>query len=73
MIPSGSHNDVSRNVCAFTDAAIDAIVIANTNSLHGEYARRAAAAGKHVFVEKPLALSARDARQSETATFLAAR
>ena len=46
------------------DAAIEAIVIANTNSLHGEYARRAAAAGKHVFVEKPLALSARDARQT---------
>src|SRR5688572_13825466 len=44
------------------DPAIDAIVVANTNSLHGEYARRAANAGKHVFVEKPMALNARDAR-----------
>ncbi len=45
-----------------TDPTVDAIVIANTNSLHGEYARRAAHAGKHVFVEKPMALNARDAR-----------
>jgi predicted dehydrogenase len=44
------------------DPAIDAIVIANTNSLHAEYAIRAAQAGKHVFVEKPMALTAADAR-----------
>lgn len=44
------------------DPAIDAIVIANTNSLHADYAIRAAQAGKHVFVEKPMALTAADAR-----------
>lgn len=44
------------------DSAITAIVIANTNSLHAEYAIRAARAGKHVFVEKPMALTAAAAR-----------
>ena len=46
------------------DPAIAAVVIANTNSLHAEYAIRAAQAGKHVFVEKPMALTARDARET---------
>lgn len=48
---------------ATTDAAdvlesedVDAVVIATRHDTHAEYARRALDAGKHVFVEKPLAL-----------------
>ena len=44
------------------DPAVDAVVIANVNSSHAEYAIRAARAGKHVLVEKPMALTAADAR-----------
>ena len=37
--------------------AIDAVVLATPASSHAEHARAALAAGKHVLVEKPLALS----------------
>jgi polar amino acid transport system substrate-binding protein len=39
------------------DPDIDTIVIATRHDTHADYARRALDAGKHVFVEKPLALS----------------
>ncbi len=43
------------------DPEIDAVVLATPHSLHVEQITRAAAAGKHVFVEKPFALSVADA------------
>ncbi|TCT06064.1 Gfo/Idh/MocA family protein [Aquabacter spiritensis] len=43
------------------DPEIDAVVIATPHSQHLDQVRRAAAAGKHVFVEKPLALDHGDA------------
>jgi predicted dehydrogenase len=43
------------------DETLDAVVVATPVPTHAELARRALAAGKHVFVEKPLALSAADA------------
>jgi predicted dehydrogenase len=43
------------------DGAVDAIVLATPHSQHGDQIRRAAAAGKHVFVEKPFTLNSRDA------------
>lgn len=43
------------------DESLDALVVATPVALHAELARRALAAGKHVFVEKPMALSAADA------------
>src|ERR1041384_8095921 len=43
---------------------VDAIVIATPNYLHAEQAQQALAAGKHVLVQKPLALSAAAARRS---------
>jgi predicted dehydrogenase len=42
------------------DDALDAVVLATPASLHAEHARLALRAGKHVLVEKPLALSSAD-------------
>jgi predicted dehydrogenase len=44
------------------DPVIDAIVLATPHSLHAEQVRQAAAAGKHVFVEKPMTLDLASAR-----------
>jgi predicted dehydrogenase len=45
------------------DQALDAVVIATPVVTHADLARHALAAGKHVFVEKPLALSAGEAEE----------
>lgn len=42
------------------DAAVDAVIIATRHHLHKEMALAAIAAGKHVLVEKPLALTVAD-------------
>ena len=42
---------------------IDAVVIAAPAVLHYQLAKQALVAGKHVFVEKPMALNARDAEE----------
>ena len=42
------------------DPRVDAVLIATPPSTHAEMVRQAAAAGKHVFCEKPLALEIRD-------------
>lgn len=44
----------------FADQEIDAVVLALPAHVHAEFALRAIADGKHVFVEKPLALSSDD-------------
>lgn len=46
------------------DPAIEAVVLATPHSQHVEQIRAAAAAGKHVFVEKPLALTAAHAAEA---------
>jgi predicted dehydrogenase len=43
------------------DPAVDAVVVATPAATHAPIVRRALAAGKHVFVEKPLALATADA------------
>ncbi len=40
------------------DPEIDAVILTTPHSLHAEHVTRAAEAGKHVFVEKPLTLTA---------------
>jgi phthalate 4,5-cis-dihydrodiol dehydrogenase len=47
-----------ESLCA--DRSIDAIYIASPHQLHAEHARIAATAGKHLLVEKPMALSIDD-------------
>ena len=44
------------------DRGVDAVVLATPHSLHCEQIVAAARAGKHVFVEKPLGLDAREAQ-----------
>jgi predicted dehydrogenase len=43
------------------DRTIAAVVLALPNELHFEFARRAAAAGKHIYIEKPIANTMSDA------------
>lgn len=42
---------------------VDAVYVITPNSLHKDFAIRAAKAGKHVIVEKPMALNANEARE----------
>jgi len=44
------------------DRDIDAVVLATPNSQHAEQIQQAARAGKHIFVEKPIALDRRGAQ-----------
>jgi predicted dehydrogenase len=46
------------------DPEIDAVVYTTPHSQHEEHVRRAAAAGKHVFVEKPFALTVASAKSA---------
>ena len=46
------------------DPTIDAVVLATPHSLHGEQIIASAAAGKHVFCEKPLTLTADEAARA---------
>ena len=43
------------------DKAVEAVVVATPVPTHAELTRRALVAGKHVFVEKPMAMGAEDA------------
>lgn len=47
----------------FSDPAIDLVVIASPSAHHYEHARAALLAGKHVVVDKPLAVTSRDASE----------
>jgi predicted dehydrogenase len=49
------------------DPAIDAVVLVTPNSMHAGQVIAAAAAGKHVFCEKPFALSKREAEAAVAA------
>ncbi len=49
------------------DATIDAVVFATPHTQHTQQVIRAAAAGKHVFMEKPFSLSVADAERARDA------
>ena len=59
---TSSYADVLR------DATVDAVLIATPHSLHCQHIVEAARAGKHVFAEKPITLTAATARQAVDAT-----
>lgn len=50
-----------------TDPAVDAVFIATPNALHADQVVAAAAAGKHVLCDKPLAISGADAARAVAA------
>lgn len=52
----------------WADSSIDGVLIATPHSVRAELVEAAAAAGKHVFVEKPLALTVTEAERCVTAT-----
>src|SRR5690242_12633341 len=52
---------------ALADPDVDAIVLATPHSTHTRQVIAAAAAGKHVFCEKPFALTRADAEQAVSA------
>jgi phthalate 4,5-cis-dihydrodiol dehydrogenase len=54
---ANAYEDV-RGLC--DDPAVDAVYIATPHQFHAEHARLAAAAGKHVVLEKPMALTLED-------------
>jgi predicted dehydrogenase len=61
-LASASHLDA-----ALAEPAIDAVLLCTPHTLHAEQVRTVAAAGKHVFCEKPLALTRADAEASVAA------
>jgi predicted dehydrogenase len=54
---------VEKESDIWDDPQIDGVVLSTPNQIHLEQARRAAEAGKHVFVEKPIAPNLADASQ----------
>lgn len=58
---------------ALGTAGLDAVVIAAPDPYHGDLAREALAAGLHVFIEKPLALTAAEAEGMQSAGQAASR
>ncbi len=66
---AAEHHMVLRSSYAdlLTDPEVDAVVLTTPHSLHAEQIVAAAQAGKHVFTEKPLALTAESARAAALA------
>jgi predicted dehydrogenase len=60
-------------LCVLEDGSLDAVVVATPPRTHAELVMLALAARKHVFVEKPLALSLSDALRIEDAAARASR
>jgi predicted dehydrogenase len=56
----------------WSDTEVEGVVIATPHSVRAEVIVQAATAGKHIFVEKPLALTGAEARTSATAAETAA-
>jgi predicted dehydrogenase/threonine dehydrogenase-like Zn-dependent dehydrogenase len=64
---AGFHQASTDPDALFGDPAIDTIVIATRHDTHAGYVLRALGAGKHVFVEKPLAIREEDVDRVEAA------
>ncbi|HEX7167612.1 MAG TPA: bi-domain-containing oxidoreductase [Acidimicrobiales bacterium] len=64
---AGFEKAVSSADAVIDDPDVDVVVIATPHSTHAEYAERALRAGKHVFCEKPLALTIEELDRVEAA------
>ncbi len=51
---------------ALSDPEVEAVILATPHAQHGEQIEKSVAAGKHIFCEKPLALTKADAERSVT-------
>jgi predicted dehydrogenase len=49
--------------CLFNETSVDAVVIATPVKFHHELAKASLLAGKHVFIEKPMALSSAECEE----------
>ena len=54
----------SSEIEAFRHPGVEAIILATPHSLHAQQIKRAVAAGKHVFCEKPVALTRKEAEDA---------
>lgn len=61
----GFHRATTDADTLLSNEAIDTIVVTTRHDTHASWARRALETGKHVFVEKPLALDAEDVDRVE--------
>lgn len=61
---TGQHDSYEE---VLRDGDIDAVILTTPHSLHADHVQQAAAAGKHVFVEKPFTLTAQSGRDTITA------
>src|SRR5947208_546946 len=70
--PTPARRDLARSrgltpvddiTAVLTDRAVGAVLVSTPTSMHFEHATAALAAGKHVMVEKPMALDLPQARQ----------
>ncbi len=59
--PTVTITDVAEDL--FADPSVDAVIVALPVFLHHEYTKKALLAGKHVFVEKPLARTLAEAQE----------
>ena len=59
----GAQQAYSDRAALLADPDIDAVIIVTPNGLHRDFALAAAAAGKHVIVEKPLEITAARGRE----------
>lgn len=66
-IHAAGHSRIADYDAALFDPAIDAVILATPNAMHVRQVVAAAAAGKHVFCEKPLSLTAAGARDAVAA------
>lgn len=64
------YDDLDRMLA---EASIDAVYVLTTHATHHDFALRALAAGKHVAVEKPMAITVRAARRMIEAAEVAGR
>jgi predicted dehydrogenase len=69
----GFEETTTETDSVFTDPAVDAVVVSTRHDSHAAMAVRALQAGKHVFVEKPLALTHEELHEIEQSHDIAAR